>query len=47
MQISRKEGGETMKNSKVQNEEVTWSDINREESELACLGDMCSWKEAD
>ena len=27
--------------------EVNWSEVNREEAELACLGDMCSWKEAD
>lgn len=27
--------------------EVSWSDTNREESELACLEDICSWKEAD
>jgi|LGOV01.1.fsa_nt_gb hypothetical protein len=36
-----------MENLNVQNEEVTWSEINTEESELASLEDMCSWKEAD
>lgn len=27
--------------------EVNWSEVNKEEAELACLGDMCCWKEAD
>ena len=27
--------------------EVNWSEVNREKAEFACLGDMCSWKEAD
>ena len=27
--------------------EIDWSLVNKEESELACLEDMCSWKEAD
>lgn len=29
------------------NKEVNWSEVNKEEAELACLGDMCCWKEAD
>ena len=33
-----------MENTKV---EVNWSEVNKEEAELACLGDMCCWKEAD
>lgn len=33
-----------MDNLKV---EINWSEVNKEEAELACLGDMCSWKEAD
>lgn len=36
-----------MENGKLQNQEINWSEVNREESELASLGDMCSWKEAD
>jgi len=36
-----------MEKPKTQTLEVSWSDINREESESACLNDMCSWKEAD
>jgi hypothetical protein len=28
-------------------EVVDWSEVNKEEMELACIGDMCSWKEAD
>lgn len=24
-----------------------WSEINQEASELSCLAEMCSWKEAD
>ena len=27
--------------------EVNWSEVNREDAEFACLGDMGSWKEAD
>ena len=37
-------GGENMENIKT---EVNWSEVNKEEAELACLGDMCCWKEAD
>ena len=33
-----------MENAKT---EVNWSEVNKEEAELACLGDMCCWKEAD
>lgn len=36
-----------MENTSLQNSEINWSEVNREESELACLVDMCSWKEAD
>lgn len=27
--------------------EVNWSEVNKEEAELACLSDICGWKEAD
>ena len=29
------------------NKEINCSEVNKEEAELACLGDMCCWKEAD
>ena len=32
---------------KVKKTETCWKEINREASELACLGNMCSWKESD
>lgn len=42
--FSNVKGGEIMENAKT---EVNWSEVNKEEAELACLGDMCCWKEAD
>jgi len=36
-----------MQKNQIQVKEVNWSEINREESEMACLVDFCCWKEAD
>lgn len=34
-------------NAKVQDQEVSWSDINRAECETASLCDICCWAEAN
>lgn len=36
-----------VRNMEKTTKEVNWSEVNKEEAELACLGDMCCWKEAD